>query len=125
MIVDRRFECDGVAEGLGEMGWLNRGMMICLRDERTDREVTFYFEGGLVSFVRYLNKGRGRLMARPVSTVRELDDLKVELAVQYNDGWNPTEVSLANRNHTVDGRMHIPRVRNRPTRPPDDHAAQG
>src|SRR5258708_12721114 len=83
------------------MAYLSRGMTSSLRDERTDREVTFYFEGGLVSFVRYLNKGRGRLMARPVSTVRELDDVKGELAVQKNDGWNPPPFSFANGINTV------------------------
>ena len=90
----RDYNFDVLAQRFREMAYLNRGVTISLRDERTDREVTFYFEGGLVYFVRYLNKGRGRLMARPVSTVRELDDVKVELAVQYNDSWNPPSSPL-------------------------------
>jgi len=97
-------------------------MTIYLRDERTDREVTFYFEGGLVSFVRYLNKDRGRLQARPVSTVRELDDVKVELALQYNDSWNTTEFSFANGINTVDGGMHITGFRSALTRTLNDYA---
>src|ERR1700694_20516 len=84
----RDFNFDILAQRFREMAYLKRGMTIFLKDERTDREVTFYFEGGLVSFVRYLNKDRGRLMGRPVSTIREMDGVKVELAVQYNDGWN-------------------------------------
>src|SRR6266516_1552185 len=103
----RDYNFDILAQRFREMAYLNRGVTISLRDERSDREVTFYFEGGLVSFVRYLNKGRGRLQARPVSTVRELDGVKVELAVQYNDGWNTTEFSFANGIHTADGGMHI------------------
>src|SRR6266436_9730118 len=118
----RDFNFDILAQRFREMAYLNRGMTISLRDERTDREVTFYFEGGLVSFVRYLNKGRGRLMARPVSTVRELDDVKVELAVQYNDGWNPTEFSFANGINTVDGGMHITGFRSALTRTLNDYA---
>jgi DNA gyrase subunit B len=118
----RDYNFDVLAQRFREMAYLNRGMTIYLRDERTDREVTFYFEGGLVSFVRYLNKDRGRLMARPVSTVRELDDVKVELAMQYNDGWNTTEFSFANGINTVDGGMHITGFRSALTRTLNDYA---
>src|SRR6202790_4858207 len=83
----RDFNFDILAQRFREMAYLNRGMTIYLRDERSDREVTFYFEGGLVSFVRYLNKDRGRVMSRPISATRELEGVKVELAVQYNDSW--------------------------------------
>src|SRR5881396_1736969 len=92
MVMETRdYSFDILAQRFREMAYLNRGMTIYLCDERTDREVTFYFEGGLVSFVRYLNKDRGHLQARPVSTIRELDGVKVELAIQYNDGWNANE----------------------------------
>ena len=118
----RDYNFDVLAQRFREMAYLNRGMTIYLRDERTDREVTFYFEGGLVSFVRYLNKDRGRLQARPVSTVRELDDVKVELALQYNDSWNTTEFSFANGINTVDGGMHITGFRSALTRTLNDYA---
>ena len=118
----RDYNFDILAQRFREMAYLNRGMTIYMRDERTDREVTFYFEGGLVSFVRYLNKGRGHLQARPVSTVRELDDVKVELAVQYNDGWNTTEFSFANGINTADGGMHITGFRSALTRTLNDYA---
>src|SRR5437667_6940115 len=118
----RDYNFDILAQRFREMAYLNRGMTIFLRDERTDREVTFYFEGGLVSFVRYLNKGRGPLQARPVSTVRELDGVKVELAVQYNDGWNATEFSFANGINTADGGMHITGFRSALTRSLNDYA---
>ena len=118
----RDYNFDTLAQRFREMAYLNRGMTIFLRDERTDREVTFYFEGGLVSFVRYLNKDRGHLMARPVSTTRELDNVKVELAVQYNDGWNAAEFSFANGINTVDGGMHITGFRSALTRTLNDYA---
>src|SRR6266550_3224717 len=92
----RDYSFDILAQRFREMAYLNRGLTISIRDERSDREATFYFEGGLVSFVRYLNKNRGRLQARPVSTVREVDDVKVEVALQYNDSWTSTEFSFAN-----------------------------
>ena len=118
----RDFNFDVLAQRFREMAYLNRGMTISLRDERSDREVTFYFEGGLVSFVRYLNKDRGRVMSRPISATRELDGVKVELAVQYNDGWNATEFSFANGINTVDGGMHITGFRSALTRTLNDYA---
>ncbi len=118
----RDFSFDVLAQRFREMAYLNRSMTISLRDERSDREVTFYFEGGLISFVRYLNKDRGRVMARPVSATREIDGVKVELAVQYNDGWNATEFSFANGINTADGGMHITGFRSALTRTLNDYA---
>lgn len=118
----RDYNFDVLAQRFREMAYLNRGLTISLRDERTDREVTFYFEGGLVSFVRYLNKNRGRIQERPVSTIREIDGIKVELAVQYNDSWNATEFSFANGINTVDGGMHITGFRSALTRTLNDYA---
>src|SRR2546427_2921961 len=118
----RDYNFDILAQRFREMAYLNRGMTIFLRDERTDREVTFYFEGGLVSFVRYLNKGRGHLQARPVNTFRELENVKIELAVQYKHGWNNTEFSFANGINTADGGMHITGFRSALTRTLNDYA---
>lgn len=118
----RDYAFDILAQRFREMAYLNRGMTISLRDERVDREATFYFEGGLVSFVRYLNKNRKCVQDRPVSTIRELDGIKVELAVQYNDSWNATEFSFANGINTVDGGMHITGFRSALTRTLNDYA---
>lgn len=118
----RDYSFDILAQRFREMAYLNRGMTIFLRDERSDREVTFYFEGGLTSFVRYLNKNRKCVQDRPVSTTRELDGVKVELAVQYNDSWNATEFSFANGINTVDGGMHITGFRSALTRTLNDYA---
>src|SRR6059036_1521488 len=118
----RDYSFDILAQRFREMAYLNRGMTIALRDERTDREATFYFEGGLVSFVRYLNKNRGRVQSRPVSTIREIDNVKVKLAVQYNDSWTTTEFSFANGINTVDGGMHITGFRSALTRSLNDYA---
>src|SRR5581483_9349070 len=83
---------------------------------------TFYFEGGLVSFVRYLNKNRNTLQARPISITREVDNIKVEMALQYNDSWAATEFSFANGINTVDGGMHITGFRSALTRTLNDYA---
>jgi len=120
----RDYSFDVLAQRFREMAYLNRGMTIALYDERAEREreATFYFEGGLVSFVRYLNKNRKVVQARPVSVVREIDDIKVELAVQYNDSWTATEFSFANGINTVDGGMHITGFRSALTRTLNDYA---
>lgn len=118
----RDFSFDILEQRFREMAYLNRGLTIALIDERTDREATFYFEGGLVSFVRYLNKNRAKLQARPVSTSREIDGMKVELAVQYNDSWTCTEFSFANGINTIDGGMHITGFRSALTRTLNDYA---
>ncbi len=118
----RDYSFDILEQRFREMAYLNRGMTIALYDERSDREATFYFEGGLVSFVRYLNKNRGRIQSRPVSTYREIDGVKVELAVQYNDSWTTTEFSFANGINTADGGMHITGFRSALTRSLNDYA---
>jgi DNA gyrase subunit B len=118
----RDYSFDILEQRFREMAYLNRGLTIALYDERSDREATFYFEGGLVSFVRYLNKNRGRVQSRPVSTSRVIDDVKVELAVQYNDSWTTTEFSFANGINTADGGMHITGFRSALTRSLNDYA---
>ncbi len=118
----RDYNFDILAQRFREMAYLNCGLTISLRDERVDREATFYFEGGLLSFVRYLNKNRGRVQARPVSTMREIDNVRVELAVQYNDSWTSTEFSFANGINTADGGMHITGFRSALTRSLNDYA---
>ncbi len=118
----RDYSFDILAQRFREMAYLNRGMTIILVDERSDREATFYFEGGLVSFVRYLNKNRNTLQARPVSTIRDVDGVKVEVALQYNDSWSCTEFSFANGINTVDGGMHITGFRSALTRTLNDYA---
>ncbi len=118
----RDYSFEVLAQRFREMAYLNRGLTIALYDERSDREATFYFEGGLVSFVRYLNKNRGRIQSRPVSTDREIDEVKVELAVQYNDSWTTTEFSFANGINTADGGMHITGFRSALTRSLNDYA---
>ncbi len=118
----RDYSFETLAQRFREMAYLNRGMTISLSDERTDREQTFYFEGGLVSFVRYLNKNRSTIQARPISTIRDMDNVKVEIAVQYNDSWSSTEFSFANGINTVDGGMHITGFRSALTRTLNDYA---
>ncbi|HEX6778518.1 MAG TPA: DNA topoisomerase (ATP-hydrolyzing) subunit B [Ktedonobacterales bacterium] len=107
----RDFNFDLMAQLFREMAYINRGLTICIRDERPgpiqQREQTYYFEGGLMSFVRHLNKARQCVMARPLHVEKTLEHTYVEIALQYNDGYNETLFSFANGINTVDGGTHL------------------
>ncbi|MGZ3601064.1 MAG: DNA topoisomerase (ATP-hydrolyzing) subunit B [Ktedonobacterales bacterium] len=112
------FQFDTLAQRFREMAYLNRGLTIKLVDEREDREqeVTFYFDGGLKSFVRHLNQNRNVVMARPVHIERKVERTLVEVALQYNDGYSETLFSFANGINTVDGGSHVTGFRSALTR---------
>ena len=76
-------------------------------DERVDREKNFFFEGGVTSFVRHLNRRRGTLHPRPIYVERMVDSTSVEVALQYNDGFAENVLAFANNIHTVDGGTHV------------------
>jgi len=103
------FQFETLAQRFREMAYLNRGLTIKLVDERAGREeeATFYFDGGLKSFVRHLNKNRNVVMARPVHVERRVEKTLVEVALQYNDGYSETLFSFANGINTVDGGSHV------------------
>ncbi|HEU5440018.1 MAG TPA: DNA topoisomerase (ATP-hydrolyzing) subunit B [Ktedonobacterales bacterium] len=103
------FNFDALEQRFREMAYLNRGITIKLIDERPDqeREVTFYFDGGLKSFVRHLNRNRNVLIAKPVHIERQVEKTLIEVALQYNDGYSETVFSFANGVNTVDGGSHV------------------
>jgi len=101
------FSWDLIATRLRESAYLNKGLWICLRDERVDREKNFYFEGGVTSFVRHLNRRRDVLNQRPIHVERMVDTTSVEVALQYNDGFAENVLAFANNIHTVDGGTHV------------------
>jgi len=101
------FSWDLIATRLRESAYLNKGLWIRLRDERTDREKNFYFEGGVTSFVRHLNRRRETLSQRPIHVEKVVDGTSVEVALQYNDGFAENVLAFANNIHTVDGGTHV------------------
>jgi DNA gyrase subunit B len=103
------FQFDTLAQRFREMAYLTRGITIKIIDEREGREQesTFYFDGGLRSFVRHLNKNRNVVMARPVYVEKKVDRSLIEVALQYNDGYSETLFSFANGINTVDGGSHV------------------
>jgi DNA gyrase subunit B len=92
---------------LRESAYLNKGLWIRLLDQRVDREKNFYFEGGVTSFVRHLNRRRDVLNPKPIHVERVVEGTSVEVALQYNDGFAETVLPFANNIHTIDGGTHV------------------
>jgi DNA gyrase subunit B len=101
------FSWDTIATRLRESAYLNKGVWVRFRDERIDREKNFYFEGGVTSFVRHLNRRREVLNPKPIHVERLIDGTSVEVALQYNDGFAETVLAFANNIHTIDGGTHV------------------
>jgi DNA gyrase subunit B len=100
-----------------EMAFVTSGVHLRLTDERSDppQEVNFYFDGGVKSFVRYLNRNR-KVLHDPVYAHKEQDNIDVELALQYTDGVAISEYAFANTIHTPDGGTHLTGLRTALTR---------
>jgi DNA gyrase subunit B len=96
-----------VAERLRESAYLTKGVWITLIDERVDRERSFYFEGGLQSFVRHMNRNKEVLHTRPIYVERKEGTTAVEVALQYNDTYTENVLAFANNINTVDGGTHV------------------
>jgi DNA gyrase subunit B len=104
----REFHWDVLQKRLRELAFLNRGLAIALRDERAEqlRERTYKYDGGIVSFVEWLNEKRDPLHPI-VSTHAERDGVDVEVAMQYTDTYTEILHSYANNINTIEGGMHL------------------
>ena len=116
------YDFDDLSDRMREMAYLNKELEITLRDEKKDDERTFYFEGGINSFVRHLNRGRAVRHLRPIYITREVNSTIVEAALQYNDGFTESVFSFANCVNTVDGGSHLTGFRSALTRVLNDYA---
>jgi len=102
------YSFETLANRLRESAYLNKGLWLTLIDDRVDREATFYFQGGIVSFVRHLNRKRKTTHDRPVYLERVDGTTSVEVAFQYqSDSWSETLLAFANNINTVDGGTHV------------------
>jgi len=117
--LDYRF--DTLAQRFREMAFVTRGTTIYFLDKRADRELTFYFEGGITSFVRYLNRNR-ELLHPVVFVEKEIEHIGIEAAVQYTDAYTESVYSFANTINTVDGGTHLTGMRAALTRVINDYA---
>ncbi len=116
------FEPSILLQRFREAAYLTKGIWLAFIDERTDTEVTFYFEGGIQSFVRHLNKDREALFPRPIYIEKQTTDTNVECAIQYNTTFNEACFSFANCINTIDGGSHMTGFRTALTRVLNDYA---
>ena len=101
------FSFDTIAGRLRELSFLNRGLEIVLEDLRSDRRAEFRYEGGIASFVEHLNTHKNVLHPRPIYFEAQKEDVVVEVAMQYNDGYSETIFSFANNINTHEGGTHL------------------
>jgi DNA gyrase subunit B len=106
-----------------EMSYLTKGLRFRFVDERDDKELNFYFEGGIVSYVRHLNKDKSVLHKPPFYVERTLDDVNVEVALQYTEAYDTDSVyAFANNINNADGGTHLTGFRTALTRVINNYA---
>ncbi len=104
---DTRFDREVIRHRLREMAYLNKRLEIALADETLGVTKTFYFEGGIVSFVRALNRDKAVVNPTPFYVDREVEGTQVEIALQYNDTFIENVLAFANTIHTIEGGSHL------------------
>src|SRR6266704_3462142 len=104
---DVKFEHEVIKHRLREMAYLNKRLEIALADENLGFTNTFYFEGGIVSFVRALNRDKAVVNPTPFYVDREVEGTQVEIALQYNDTFVENVLAFANTIHTIEGGTHL------------------
>src|SRR5574340_277033 len=117
--IDFRF--DTLSQRFREMAFVTRGVTIVFLDERVGRELTFYFEGGITSFVRYLNRNREALHS-VVHVEKDVEGMGIEAAIQFTDAYTESVYSFANTINTIDGGTHLTGLRSALTRGVNDYA---
>ena len=92
---------------LRELAFLNKGVKISLKEEFTQKEQVFQYEGGIISFVEFLNKNKNLLHEKPIYFQKQKDTTVVEIAMQYNDSYTENVYPFANNIHTHEGGTHL------------------
>ncbi len=116
-------DVDIVSTRLREMAFLNKGLKIILHDEKdTNKDETFHYEGGIASYVAFLNHNKTVMFDEPIYMDKIVDKIKVEVAMQYTDSYNESILSFANNINTHQGGTHLTGFRNAITRVLNDYA---
>jgi len=120
---DLNFSFDIISHWLREIAFLNAGVKVDLKDEReANKEVSYQYDGGLVEFVKYLNKNKDVLFKTPIYISGKKDDIEVEIALQYNDAYLENILSFANNINTEEGGSHLVGFKAAITRVVNDYA---
>lgn len=110
-----------IATRLREMAFLNKGLKIVFIDAKTNAEQTFHYEGGIGSYVEFLNKNKTVIFEQPVYIDKTVEGMQVEIALQYTDAYNESVLSFANNINTHHGGTHLTGFRNAITRVLNDY----
>lgn len=118
------FDYDTLATRFREMAFLNKGIRITLEDLRGEepKKEEFYYEGGIKSFVEYINKNRKNIHEEVIYIQGQREHVEVEIAIQYTDGYNENILPFANNIHTTDGGYHLSGFRSALTRTINEYA---
>ena len=118
------FDFEVLAQRLRELAFLNKGIKIELVDEREEEVISenFHYEGGIKSFVSFLNRNREALHEEPIYVEGQKDDIIVEVALQYHDGYNDNIFTFANNIDTIEGGTHLAGFKTSLTRVINDYA---
>jgi len=116
------FHFETIFKRLRELAYLNRGLRIDIKDERTDKHESFKFDGGIVEFVEYINHGKNVLHETPIYLEAERENVIVEVSIQYNDSYLENTFTFANNIHTQEGGTHLSGYKGALTRTFNDYA---
>jgi DNA gyrase subunit B len=118
------FGYDALSNRLRELSFLNKGLKIHFHDERDGKDNEFYYEGGIVSFLKHLSENKKTLHSEPIYIEREKEEGLLELALMYNDGYNEEIFTFVNNVNTRDGGTHLSGFRSALTRTINSYALQ-
>ena len=118
------YDFDTLEYRFREMAFLNKGIKITLEDKRTDKIKEFYYEGGIESFVEYINKNKTPIQKKVIYFEVEKEGTTVELALQYTDGYSENILTFANNINTQEGGTHLSGLRTALTRVINDYGRQ-
>lgn len=117
-----QFDREVISNRLREMAFLNKGLKISFIDAKTNAEQIFHYEGGIGSYVEFLNKNKEVMFNPPVYIDKTVEGINVEIALQYTDAYNESVLSFANNINTHNGGTHLTGFRNAITRVLNDYA---
>lgn len=101
------FSYEILSERLRELAFLNKNLQIEIKDKRSGKSETFKYKGGIWAFIAYLDQNRDSIQAKPVYIEGERENVPVEVAFQYNNGYNENIFSYVNNIHTMEGGSHL------------------